>query len=84
MSTDHNRPDDSSQGTSNRLSVRFFGHSSMTFAGQGDGDSLIERTTSELRRLRPDVDWRCDSDLLYISPGMANHVRRRIEARLTT
>jgi hypothetical protein len=63
-------------------SVLILGHSSMTFAEFPDGQSLLDRTAAELARLRPDVAWRCESELLYISSGMAGYVLRRIDGKI--
>ncbi len=75
-SDDRPRPEPAARG----CLVRIFSHSSLTFANFPDATSLLDRTRSELLRLEPRVDWRCEGELLYVNATMAGRVEQRSAA----
>jgi hypothetical protein len=60
-------------------SVLMLGHSSVSYAETGPGDSVNDRMAAELRRLHPELDWQCHAGLLYMAPEMTAYVGRRLE-----
>jgi len=63
---------------SEERSVLLLGHSSVSYAETGPGDSICDRTEAELNRLAPGLAWHCRTDLLYMTPTMAARVETRL------
>jgi hypothetical protein len=59
--------------------------SSSTVSYEGDaGESLASMVSSRLQALRPDLDWRCEGEVLYVTESMAERARRLVARHQAT
>jgi hypothetical protein len=59
--------------------------SSSTVSYEGDaGESLSSMVSAKLQELRPDLDWRCEGEVLYVTDSMAERARRLVAKHQAT
>jgi hypothetical protein len=61
--------------------VLITGSSTASYSEAGPEGSEYSLLQSYLRRARPDIDWRCDSELIYLTKSMADRTLAAIHER---